>query len=416
MVDIKREPPKKTKRNIMIGAALAAVALITAFLSQLEARPPSVNRAELWVDSVVRSDMLRQVRAPGTLVPERIRYVVAVTSGRVEAKPLTAGVTVKPSTLILELSNPDVQLEYLNAQRAVADAEQALVNLQTLLETGVLTQQSQVGQTRTLRAQALREADVFAALDKRGLSSANEVARAKEQAAELESRIKIEEQRLAVMKSAAVEQVRLAKTNLDRLRAIERFQAQRVASMKVTAGEDGVLQTLNGELGQWVLAGTVLATVAQPGRLKAVLRVPETLAPDVVLGQKTSIDTRNGFVNGRVMRVDPTAQNGTVTVEVALEGPLPRGARSDLSVDGTIEVERLINVLHVGRPAYGQPESTVGLFKVDPSGNTATRVNVRLGKTSVNTIEIQSGLSPRDSVIISDMSRFDNVQKVRIER
>ena len=416
MVDIKREPPKKTKRNIVIGAGIAAVALITVFLSQLEARPPSVNRAELWVDSVVRSDMLRQVRAPGTLVPERIRYVVAVTSGRVEAKPLTAGVTVKPSTLILELSNPDVQLEYLTAQRAVSDAEQALVNLQTSLETGVLTQQSQVAQTRTARNQALRDAEVFAALDKRGLSSANEVARAKELATELEGRIKIEEQRLAVMQAAATEQVRLAKTNLDRQRAIERFQAQRVASMKVSAGEEGVLQTLNGELGQWVLAGTVLATVAQPGRLKAVLRVPETLAPDVVLGQKASIDTRNGFVSGRVMRVDPTAQGGTVTVEVALEGTLPRGARSDVSVDGTIEVERLQNVLHVGRPAYGQPESTVGIFKVDPSGNTATRVNVRLGKTSVNTIEIQSGLSPRDSVIISDMSRFDNVQKVRIER
>jgi multidrug resistance efflux pump len=416
MVDIKREPPKKTKRNLVIGAAIAAIASITVFLSQLEARPPSVNRAELWVDSVVKSDMLRQVRAPGTLVPERIRYVVAVTSGRVEAKPLTAGVTVKPSTLILELSNPDVQLEYLNAQRAVSDAEQGLVNLQTQLETGILTQQSQVAQTRNLRAQALRDAEVFAALDKRGLSSANEVARAKELANELEGRIKIEEQRLAVMQSAATEQVRLAKQNLDRQRAIERFQATRVASMKVTAGEDGVLQTLTGELGQWVLAGTVIATVAQPGRLKAVLRVPETLAPDVVPGQRASIDTRNGFVEGHVMRVDPAAQNGTVTVEVALEGTLPRGARSDLSVDGTIEVERLQNVLHVGRPAYGQPESTVGIFKVDPSGNTATRVNVRLGKTSVNTIEIQSGLSPRDSVIISDMSRFDNVLKVRIER
>lgn len=416
MVDIKREPPKKTKRNVVIGAAIAAVALITVFLSQLEARPPSVNRAELWVDSVVKSDMLRQVRAPGTLVPERIRYVVAVTSGRVEAKPLTAGVTVQPSTLILELSNPDVQLEYLNAQRAVSDAEQGLVNLQTQLETGILTQQSQVAQTRNLRAQALRDAEVFAALDKRGLSSPNEVARAKELASELEGRIKIEEQRLAVMQTAATEQVRLAKQNLDRQRAIERFQATRVASMKVTAGEEGVLQTLTGELGQWVLAGTVIATVAQPGRLKAVLRVPETLAPDVVPGQRASIDTRNGFVEGHVMRVDPAAQNGTVTVEVALEGALPRGARSDASVDGTIEVERLTNVLHVGRPAYGQPESTVGIFKVDPSGNTATRVNVRLGKTSVNTIEIQSGLSPKDSVIISDMSRFDNVLKVRIER
>ena len=416
MVDIKREPPKKTKRNILIGAAIAAVALITVMLSQLEARPPSVSRAELWIDSVQRGTFIRQVRAPGTLVPERIRYVVAVTSGRVEAKPLTPGVTVKPGTVILELSNPDVQLEYLNAQRGVVDAEQALVNLQTSLETAVLTQQSQVAQTRTLRAQALRDADVIAALDKRGLSSANEVARARDLAAELEGRIKIEEQRLTVMQSAAQDQVRLAKANLDRLRAIERFQSQRVASMKVLAGEDGVLQTLTGELGQWVLAGQVLATVAQPGRLKAVLRVPETLAPDVVLGQRTSIDTRNGLVSGRVMRVDPTATGGTVTVEVALEGALPRGARTDASVDGTIEVERLDDVLRVGRPAYGQPESTVGLFKVDSDGSTATRINVRLGKGSVNEIQIISGLSPRDSVIISDMSRFDNVTKVRIDR
>jgi multidrug efflux pump subunit AcrA (membrane-fusion protein) len=416
MVDIKREPPKKTKRNILIGAAIAAVALITVMLSQLEARPPSVSRAELWIDSVQRGTMIRRVQAPGTLVPERIRYVVAVTSGRVEAKPFTPGVSVKPGTVILELSNPDVQLEYLNAQRSVVDAEQALVNLQTSLETGVLTQQSQVAQVRTQRAQALRDAEVMLALDKRNLSSANEVARARELAAELDARIKIEEQRLTVMQGAAQEQVRLAKANLDRLRAIERFQAQRVASMRVAAGEDGVLQTLNGELGQWVLAGAVLATVAQPGRLKAVLRVPETQAPDVVLGQPASIDTRNGIVAGRVMRVDPTAQGGTVTVEVALEGALPRGARSDLSVDGTIEVERLENVLHVGRPAYGQPESTVGLFKVDPAGNTATRINVRLGKGSVNQIEVRGGLSPRDSVIISDMSRFDNVTKVRIDR
>lgn len=416
MVDIKREPQKKTKRNIIIGAALAAVALITVMLSQLEARPPSVARGELWIDSVQRGTMIRQVRAPGTLVPEHIRYVVAVTSGRVEAKPLTAGVTVKPGTMILELSNPDVQLEYLNAQRSVADAEQALVNLQTSLETGVLTQQAQVAQVRTQRAQALRDAEVMGALDKRGLSSPNEVARARELAAELDARIKIEEQRLKVMQGAATEQVRLAKTNLDRWRAIERFQAVRVASMKVLAGEEGVLQSLTGELGQWVLAGQVLGTVAQPGRLKAVLRVPETQAPDVVLGHRASIDTRNGLVAGRVMRVDPIAQNGTVTVEVALEGALPRGARSDLSVDGTIEVERLDDVLHVGRPAYGQPESTVGIFKIDPSGNTATRVNVRLGKASVNTIQVMSGLAPRDSVIISDMSRFDNVTKIRIDR
>jgi HlyD family secretion protein len=211
------------------------------------------------------------------------------------------------------------------------------------------------------------------------------------------------------------EQMAKAVANLEQMRAVARFQEQRVQSMKVTAGLDGELQTLPLELGQWVIPGQTLATVAQPGRLKAVLRVPETQAKDIVLGQRTSIDTRNGLIAGSVMRVDPLSQNGTVTVEVTLEGELPKGARSDLSVDGVIELERLENVLYIKRPAYGQPESTIGIFKLDGSGDEAIRQSVKLGRASVSTIEVQQGLQPGDVVIVSDMSRFDNVNKVRIQ-
>lgn len=415
-MDIKRDPPKKTKRNLLIAGGIVALVVVTVALSNLEARPQGVPRAELWIDSVVRGPFVRQVRAPGTLVPELMRYVAAVTAGRVEARPLRPGSPVTAGTVILELSNPEVQLEALEAQRNLTQAEQDLVTLRTSLESGRLAQASSVAQLTSQRGQALRDASVFEGLDAKGLSSKNEVQRARESAAELETRLKLEQQRLDVISSAMSEQLEKAKANVERLRAIARFQGERVASMKVLAGQDGVLQSLNWELGQWVNPGQELARVAQPGKLKAVLRVPETQVKDVALGQPTTIDTRNGVVNGRVMRIDPISQNGTVTVEVALEGALPKGARADLSVDGVIELERLTNVLSVARPAYGQPESTVGLFKVSADGKTAERMSVKLGRASVSTIEVQAGLQPGDSVIVSDMSRFDNVQKVRIQR
>jgi hypothetical protein len=345
-----------------------------------------------------------------------MRYVAAVTAGRVEERPLRPGSPVTRSTVILVLSNPEVQLEALEAQRNLAQAEQDLVTLRTSLESGRLSQAATVAQLKSLRSAALRDAAVFEGLDAKGLSSKNEVQRARESAAELETRLQLEQQRLDVISAAMGEQLEKARANVGRLRAIAQFQADRVTSMRVLSGEDGVLQSLNWELGQWVNPGQELARVAQPGKLKAVLRVPETQVKDVVLGQKARIDTRNGLIDGRVMRVDPIAQNGTVTVEIALEGELPRGARADLSVDGVIELERLSNVLSVARPAYGQPESTVGLFKVSADGKTAERVSVKLGRASVSTIEVQQGLEPGDSVIVSDMSRFDNVQKVRIQR
>jgi len=427
-LDIKREPQKKRGKYIMIGAGVAVLAVTTVMLSNLEARPPSVDRATLWIDSVQRGTMVRQVRAPGTLTPERIRYVVAVTSGRVEALPVRPGVTVTPATLILELSNPDVQLEMLNAQSSVTSAEQNYVTLKTNLESQRLAQESAVANARSLYANAKREDITFQALAEKKLASSQEVERAKDVKDAAEKQLAAEEGRLKVSTDAIADQLRLARANIDRLNAILRFQQERVASMKVLAGDSGQLLSLGTgqqelQLGQWILAGQTLATVAQPGKLKAVLRVPETQAKDVALGQRVDVDTRagggsanSGFVKGRVSRVDPTSVNGTVTVEVVFDDQkLPPGARADLSVDGVIEIERLDNVMFVQRPAYGQAESTVGLFKLDPDGKTATRTNVKLGRSSVSTIEIVSGLQPKDKVIVSDMSQWDNVAKVRLQ-
>lgn len=415
-MDIKREPPKKTKRNVLIGAGVLAIVVTTVALSNLEARPQGVARAELWIDSVVRGEMVREVRAPGTLVPEQMRYVAAVTAGRVEERPLRPGSPVTQSTVILVLSNPEVQLEALEAQRQLTQAEQDFVTLRTTLESNRLNQAGQVAQIRSLQAQAERDATVMEGLNAKNLASRNEVQRSRDAATELATRLDVETRRLDLLTNAMGEQLEKARANVGRLRAIAQFQADRVASMRVLAGEDGVLQSLNWELGQWVNPGQELARVAQPGKLKAVLRVPETQVKDVALGQKATIDTRNGLIAGRVMRIDPVSQNATVTVEVALEGALPQGARTDLSVDGVIELERLTDVLYVARPAYGQPETTVGLFKVSADGKTAERISVKLGRASVSTIEVQQGLQAGDSVIVSDMTRFDNVEKVRIER
>jgi RND family efflux transporter MFP subunit len=322
---------------------------------------------------------------------------------------------VAAGSALLELSNPDVQLEALEAGRQVTAAEAALVNLQTSLATQRLTQQATIASAQASASDAQRQAAMLASLGEKKLASSNDIAQASERATEQTARLAAERARLKVMDDAMAQQISLQRSEVQRARAIAEFQRQRVASMHVSAPEDGVLQTLPLELGQWVVPGQVLATVAQPGRLKAVLRVPETQARDVVIGQPVDVDTRNGIAKGHVMRVDPSVQNGTVTVEVALDGTLPRGARPDLSVDGTIEIERLSNVLHVGRPAYGQGESTVGLFRLDPDGSYATRVPVKLGRSSVTTIEVVQGLKAGDRVITSDMSQWDNVERVKLK-
>lgn len=414
-MDIARAPTKNRKRWIYAAVGLVAVVSMTVALSKLEPASPGVDGGSLWRDTVRQGEMLREVRGPGTLVPEQIRWITAVTAGRVERVMVQPGATVDQNTVLMVLTNPDVQIQTLDADRQLTAAEADLVNLRTNLESQRLNQASAVAAIRSQYREALRKADGDAELARQGLISTNELKTSQDRAEEFTNRMHIEEQRLELLTSTVASQLEVQKRQVDRLRSIASFQREQEQSMVVKAGATGVLQELPLQMGQWANPGATLAKVVQPGSLKAVLRIPETQARDVAIGQSASIDTRNGIVKGRVVRQDPASTNGTVAVDVTLELPLPRGARPDLSVDGTIEIERLSKVLHMGRPAYGQPNSTVGIFRLDPGGNTATRVNVQLGRTSVNSVEILKGLNVGDVVILSDMSRYDEVEKVKIE-
>jgi len=415
-VDIPRAPARRGRKQLLYGGlAVLGLALVTAGLRSLKPAAPSVDRAAVWIDSVQRGPLLIEVRGPGTLVPERVRWISAVTAGRVEKRLAEPGQEVNPDTELLELSNPDVQLEALESERQLTVAQGDRVNMRTSLETTRLNQEGNVAAAKSAYLDARRNAEASSDLARKELISSMEASRAQDRVVELQTRYEVEEKRLAVMTDATDSQLRLQDAQVSRLRAVVDFQRERIRSMKVMAGAHGVLQELPLEVGQWAQSGAVLARLVEPGRLKAVLRIPETQAKDLTIGQPAAIDTRNGIVKGAVARIDPAVQNGTVTVDVRLEGEMPRGARPDLSVDGTIQVERLDNVLHVGRPAYGQANSTVGLFKLAADGREATRVNVRLGRTSVNTVEVLGGLQPGEKVIISDMSRWDGVDRVRVE-
>jgi len=415
-VDIPREPAKKTRRNALIGGAIAGVLILSVAVSRLESRPPSVESGTLMIDSVRRGTMLRQVRAPGVLQPEHVRFIAALTAGRIEHLPLRPGARVVPTTEILELSNPDVKLEALTAEQQLASAESQLITSQTQLSNEEQTARSTLATAIRDSALAARQDAAIAALDKKGFAGKMEVDSSHDRARESADRLVAARIQVSTLANGIAKQLEVQKRQIERLKAIVQFQNQRVSSMHVVAGDSGVLQELPWELGQWVTPGQVLAKVAQPGRLKAVLKVPETQAKDVSNGQVVDVDTRNGVVKGHVARVDPAVQNGTVNVEVALDGALPAGARADLSVDGTIEFERLTNVLYVGRPAFAQTDATVGLFRLSEGDrHTAVRTPVTLGRASVTTIEVRAGLKAGDRVIISDMSAWDNVNKVRIE-
>ena len=415
-MDIPREPAKRGRKRILYGGlGLLAVVLATVALRNLKPAAPKVDRAAVWVDSVVRGPLVIEVRGPGTLVPERIRYISAVTAGRVEQRLAQPGQEVKAETVLLEMSNPDVQLQSLESERQLTVARADQVNLRANLASQRLNQEAAVAAARSAFLDAKRTADASDSLAAKELISTSEASRARDRLEELSTRFKVEQERLQVMTQAADSQLALQQAQVDRLRAVTEFQRGRIRSMVVKAGANGTLQELSLEVGQWAQSGATLARIVEPGRLKAVLRIPETQAKDVALGQPAAIDTRNGIAQGKVSRIDPAVQNGTVTVDVSLGDELPRGARPDLSVDGTIQVERLDNVLHVGRPAYGQAGSTVGLFKLVEDGKVALRVNVRLGRTSVNTVEVLGGLQPGEKVIISDMSRWDGFDRVRVE-
>jgi multidrug resistance efflux pump len=417
-VDIPREPQQKGRKRLIYGGILfAGVITVTIALSRLEPAAPTVDRGTVWFDTVRQGSMLRQVRGPGTLVPEQMRQVSAVTSGRVERLLTRPGDTVKVGTVLLVISNPDVQLQALQAQQQLSAAEAQLVNARSSLQAQILAQEAIVVRARADYQDAKRQADAAVELAQKGLIAQQDISRTRERAEQMAAALNAEDKRLEVFKSSMGEQIKVQESQVDRLRQVVSFQQGLIQSMSVRAGVTGVLRDLGSpqlEEGQWVLAGMRLATVVVPGRLKAELRIPETQARDVVRGQKGLIDTRTDTIMGHVSRIDPASQNGTVTVDVALEGELPRGARPDLSVDGTVEIERLDHVLYMGRPAYGQSNSIVGLFRVDPDGSTARRINVRLGRSSVNQIEIVDGLKKGDVVILSDMSRWDAVDRVRI--
>lgn len=414
-MDIPRPPAKKRGRYIVGAGVVVGIAVLTAALSRLQPAAPTVDRATLWIDTVRRGTMVRDVRGPGTLDPEQVFQVAAVTSGRVEQLPLRPGAKVTDTTLLVVLTNPDEQLQLLSAQQAVAAAQAGLLQLKTSLQTQQFAQQGTLANLRSQYEQARTVLATDSALNGKGLVNPNDLKKDMDNAQGLAAQVKSQQQQLAVLDSSIDQQIKFQETQVQRLQAIAKFREERVASMHMRAGVHGVLTQLPLVEGQWVNEGTEVAEVAQPDRLKAVLKIPETQAVDVTLNQPASIDTRNGIVKGHVMRIYPSSDAGTVTVEVAFDEALPKGARVGLSVDGTIEIERLKDVLYVGRPAFGQADSKVGIFRLTPDRKYADRVNVQLGASSVNTIEIKDGLKPGDLVIISDMSQWDNQNRVRLK-
>ncbi len=414
-MDIVRTPQKKTKRNLLIGAGAFALVLITVWTLNLDPASQSIERSAVLIDSVRRGDVVREVRGPGTLVPEHIRFITAQASARVERLASESGRRVNAGDVLLELSNPDLQIQTMQAEQQVRQAQIELLNLKTSLRSQLLTQQGVVASTRTQFVNASQEAMAADSLATLKLLSGFELANKKAAAEEYTTRLRVERERLTLMEQAIDSQIATQQSQVVQLRAIADNQQARLRSLSVRAPDAGVLQDLTLQLGQWVPEGTTLAKVVQPGKLKAVLRIPESQAKDVVLGQKASIDTRNGLVAGHVSRKDPSAQGGTVTVDVVLDGPLPNGAVPDLSVDGTIVIEKLTNVLFSGRPAFSSGSGSVSLFKLVDGGDAAVRVPVELGRSSVNVIEILRGLEVGDQIIVSDMSQYGNVAKVRIK-
>ena len=413
-MDVVREKKINLRPQYIAGGALVLIVLTTAGISRLKDAPPAVERAAISIDTVRLGPMTREVRAPGTLVPEQIRWISAVAPGRVERKLVQPGAHVTPTTVLMELSNPDVEIQLLQAQRQLTDAEAQLVSLRISLEAQRLTQASLVAQVRTQHSEAMRQSKAARELVAQQLISEFEAAKSQDAAVELTERLEIEQQRLKILTDNIPLQLKVQQDQIARLKAVVAFQHSLAGAMIVTAGTDGVLQELPLEVGQFAQSGTTIAKVVQPDRLKAVLRVQENQARDVAVGQVAVIDTRNGLVHGTVSRTDPSSSGGTVTVDVALTDSLPRGARPDLSVDGTIEIERLGKVLHVGRPTYGQANTTVGLFRLRPNGE-ADRIQVALGRSSASEIEIVRGLDAGDVVILSDMSRFEGVDRVRVK-
>jgi len=415
-MDVPRKRPHR-RRALWWGAAVVvALAAATVGISRLGAAPPVVERGSVWIDTVRRGEMVRQVQGNGTLVPELIRWITSVTTGRVERILVQPGTRVSADTVLLELTNPDVSLQALEADRQVDSVSAELANLEATQRRDRLAQESQVASIRSQLNQAKRQASADAALAARGFLSELEMAQSKGRAEELESRLEFEQKRLTALSEGMKAQLSAERTRLQGMRSVAEFRHRDLDALHVRAGIDGVLQEQPLQVGQSVATGTLLAKVAQPERLKAELNIPEVQAKDVQVGQPVAIDTHNGVIQSRVSRINPSVQAGSVKVEVKLEGTLPPGARPDLSVQGSIELEKLENVLYVGRPAItGQSGGKIALFRVDPDDAGAVRGPVVLGRASVRTVEIKSGLKEGDKVILSDMSRYDAAERIRLQ-
>jgi HlyD family secretion protein len=406
---------KQLKRAGYAAIGLVIVAGVSVGLSRLRPAAPTVDAATLWPDTVKRGPMVRQVRGLGTLVPEDIRWIPATSQGRVERILLRPGTAVKADNVILELSNPQLEQEAQDAELKVQSAEAFMANLRVQMQNDLLQQKAASAGIEADYNKARMQFEMNEALAKDQLVSELILRQSKLDAEQLAVRRDIAQEQLASRAEASRAQLAVQQSAVDQARAVLQLKKREHDDLKVRAGLDGMLQLVPVDVGQQVAPGTNLARVANPARLKAEIKVAETQAKDVQIGQAAQVDTRNGIVNGRVIRIDPSVQNGTRTVDVSLDGELPKGAVPDLSVDGTIELERLANVLFMGRPAFGQDQSTVGIFKVDPDGAEASRVQVTLGKSSVNTVEIVSGLQAGDKVILSDMSAWDAFERVRLK-
>jgi HlyD family secretion protein len=408
---------QRRRQMVLFGVGAVVVAAVSIGVMRLKPAAPSVERGTVWTDVVKRGSMLRQVRGPGSLMPvqEAVRQIPAETEATVVRIRVLPGTQVQADTILLEMSNSQVEQAAIDAQLQLKAAEAEYQSLRVRLDSDLMTQKAGAATVNADYSQAQRQADTDKALYELGVISGLAYKSSKGKADELTTRNDLEGQRLAINKKAVETQLAQEQAKVDQARTLAALKQKQLDALRVRAGITGVLVDLPMQVGQHVQPGTMLAKVVQPERLMAALKIAETQARDVQFGEPASIDTHNGVISGTVMRVDPAVQNGTVTVDVKLTGDLPRGARPDLSVDGTIDLERLDNVLYVGRPAFGQENSTISLFRLDTDGKEAARVPIKVGRESVNSIQIFEGLHEGDTVILSDMSRWDKTDRIRLD-
>ncbi len=413
--DIKQ---KKMRRQwLVMGVGVLVLAGAALFVSRLKPAAPTVDRATVWTDEVKRGPLLRQVRGPGTLVPreDRIRLIPAETEATVVRIRVLPGAKVEPDTVLMDLVDPTVQQELLDAQLQLKAAQADLTNVRAKLQSDLMTQKAAAATVGADYSQAKLQAQTDKSLYDLGVISGLTYNASKGKADELTTRDGLEKQRLTLNEKAIETQIAVQETKVQQAQALLALKQKQQDALSVRAGISGVLVDLPHQVGEHVAPGTTLAKVVQPDQLKASLKIAETQARDIQIGQPAEIDTHNGVIPGKVMRIDPAVVNGTVTVDVELAGALPLGARPDLSVDGTIDLDRMVNVVYVGRPAFGNENSTISLFKLSADGKTAVRVPVKVGRASVNSIQVIEGLQEGDTVILSDMSRWDSTDKIRLE-